>query len=79
MTSPDTPARKKERGGMNCLKVGDRVEHVSSPHKGTVQSDDGEYVLVQWDDGQDGMLQYDRRYLYSAFQLIKLNAKGGKP
>jgi hypothetical protein len=51
---------------------GTRVEHAQSPHKGTVMSDDGEYVVVEWDDKQTGVLKRDRTVWFNAHDLIAL-------
>jgi hypothetical protein len=51
---------------------GTRVEHAQSPHKGTVKSDDGQYVVVEWDDKKTGILSYNRAVWFNAHNLIAL-------
>jgi hypothetical protein len=50
----------------------DRVEHILMDAKGTVISDDGNYVIVAWDDGKTGALAYSRDVNFSAHQIQKL-------
>lgn len=54
------------------FSIGERVEMASSDHKGTVEHADAEHVRVKWDDGQIGLLYYDRKMAPSAHRLVKL-------
>lgn len=54
------------------FKVGDRVEHVNCDHRGTVTNDNGIYVWVNWDDGQKGIVEYNKNVCFNAYRLQKL-------
>lgn len=50
----------------------DRVEHTNVDMKGTVVYDNGRFVQVQWDDGQVGLLEYNRSVHFNAHRIQKL-------
>lgn len=54
------------------FQSGDRVEHIASAIHGTVQTDNGEDVVVCWDDGMTGILQRSHSVVFNAFRLLKL-------
>jgi len=56
------------------FKTNDRVEHVNSTSgiKGTVRSDDGKYVVIDWDDEKVGIMEYNHNVCFNAFNLVKL-------
>jgi len=54
---------------------GQRLEHVITGDCGTVVSDDGDKVQVQWDNTRSGWLLYDRSVMNSAYRLLPLAQK----
>ena len=58
---------------MTKLAHGDRVEHSSSRIKGTIDHADADFVRVNWDDGQIGLMYWDGKTFARASDLIKLH------
>lgn len=54
------------------FKPGDRVEMATTNHKGSVEFANDTHVRVKWDDGQIGLLYYDRNMMPSAHRLVPL-------
>jgi len=54
-----------------AFQPNDRVEMATCNHKGTIQKDDDNFVWVRWDDGQIGIMEYNRNVVFNAYRLLK--------